>query len=111
MFLSMQTAVSPSSSSKNIHPPAPPWPDVIHEIVAAQAELRPNAVAVVCDTERISYRELNRRANQVAHRLARAGVGPESMVGVYMERGIGTLVAILGILKAGGCYVPIDLQY
>ena len=107
----MQTAVSPSSSSQIIRPAAPAWPEVIHEIVARQAELRPNAVAVVCDAVRISYRDLNRRANQVAHRLVRAGVGPEAMVGVYMERGLGTIVAILGILKAGGCYVPIDLQY
>jgi amino acid adenylation domain-containing protein len=54
---------------------------------------------------------LNARANQVAHRLRKLGVGPETMVGVYMERSVRTIVGILGILKAGGVYVPIDLQY
>src|SRR3954469_5984588 len=85
--------------------------DVVHSIVESQAQQRPHAIAVVCDSERLSYAELNARANQVAHRLRRERVGPETMVGIYMERGVRTLVGILGILKAGGCYVPIDLQY
>src|SRR6185436_11530964 len=85
--------------------------DVIHSIVESQAQQRPHAIAVVCDSERLSYSELNARANQLAHRLHREGVGPETMVGIYMERGVRTIVGILGILKAGGCYVPIDLQY
>jgi amino acid adenylation domain-containing protein len=85
--------------------------DVIQSIVEAQAQQRPHAIAVVCDSERLSYSELNARANQLAHRLRREGVGPETMVGIYMERGVRTIVGILGILKAGGCYVPIDLQY
>jgi amino acid adenylation domain-containing protein len=79
--------------------------------VECQAELRPDAIAVVCDAERLSYRELNARANQVAHRLQQAGVTRETMVGIYMERGVRTIVGILGILKAGGVYVPIDLAY
>src|SRR5690242_10955288 len=78
--------------------------DVVHAIVEAQAQQRPHAIAVVCDGERLSYAELNGRANQVAHRLRREGVGPETMVGIYMERGLRTIVGILGILKAGGCY-------
>ncbi|HEY6229611.1 MAG TPA: amino acid adenylation domain-containing protein, partial [Verrucomicrobiae bacterium] len=106
----MQTAVSPltasnSSSSPSFHA------DVIQSVVESQAQLRPHAIAVVCDSDRLSYAELNARANQLAHRLHREGVGPETMVGVYMERGVRTIVALLGILKSGGCYVPIDLQY
>jgi len=84
---------------------------LIHALVEAQAEQRPNAVAVVCESERITYADLNARANQIAHRLRAQGVGPEVMAGLYMERSIRTIVAIVGILKAGGCYVPIDLSY
>ena len=106
----MQTAVSPHTATNSISSPSI-HTDVIHSIVESQAEQRPHAIAVVCDSERLSYSELNARANQLAHRLRKEGVGPETMVGVYMERGVRTIVAILGILKAGGCYVPIDLQY
>src|SRR3954468_14767365 len=111
----MQTAVSSHTASKLIPSPQASRAfgglDVIHAIVESQAQQRPHAIAVVCDAERLSYAELNARANQVAHRLRKHGVGPETMVGIYMERGVRTLVGILGILKAGGCYVPIDLQY
>src|SRR3954470_2601990 len=109
----MQIAVSPHAANNSISsaPSATIGADVVHAIVESQAQQRPHAIAVVCDSERLSYSELNRRANQLAHRLRREGVGPETMVGVYMERGVRTIVAILGILKAGGCYVPIDLQY
>src|SRR3954462_9839980 len=106
----MQTAVSPHTASNSISRRSVNS-DVIHSIVEAQAQQRPHAIAVVCDSERLSYSELDARANQLAHRLRREGVGPESMVGVFMERGVRTIVGILGILKAGGCYVPIDLQY
>src|SRR3954465_1892734 len=83
----------------------------IHHVVEAQVRQRPDAGAVVCNGEKLSYRELNERANQVAHALKNFGVGPESLVGVLMNRSVRTVVAILGILKAGGCYVPIDLAY
>lgn len=106
----MQTAVPPHTA-RNLSSPLQGRTDVVHSLVECQAELRPDAVAVVCDDERLSYRELNARANQVAHRLQRDGVGPETMVGIYMERSVRTIVGILGILKAGGVYVPIDLQY
>src|SRR5689334_14059860 len=83
----------------------------IQEAVERQAVERPDAVAVVAGNEKLTYAELNARANQVAHALRALGVRKESFVGVYMERTTRTVVAILGILKAGGCYVPIDLVY
>lgn len=110
MNSAMQTAVPPHTATK-LFSPLQGRTDVIHSLVECQAELRPDAIAVVCDSEKLTYRELNARANQVAHRLQKAGVGPEAMVGIYMERSVRTIVGILGILKAGGVYVPIDLAY
>jgi amino acid adenylation domain-containing protein len=105
----MQTAVSPHTASHFVSNAR--RAESIHAMVESQAERRPHAIAVVCDSERLSYADLNARANQLAHRLRQDGVGPETMVGLFMERGVRTIVGILGILKAGGCYVPIDLQY
>ena len=59
----------------------------------------------------LSYAELDMRANQLAHRLARLGAGPEVPVGVMMERSLDLIVALLGVLKAGGAYVPMDPSY
>ncbi|MEA2176605.1 MAG: hypothetical protein QOD00_4197 [Blastocatellia bacterium] len=83
----------------------------VHHLIAAQAERTPEAVAVLCAEEHLTYRELDRRANQLAHYLASLGVGPEMRVGICMERSVEMLVALLGILKAGGAYVPLDPQY
>lgn len=80
----------------------------VHELFAEQAARTPEAIAVVYGEERISYRELNARANQLAHRLVKLGVGPEQLVGVYLTRSVEMVIALLGILKAGGAYVPID---
>jgi amino acid adenylation domain-containing protein len=107
----MQQVVSSRASGGAISGGLDARLDLIHALVESQAERRPNAVAVVCESERITYADLNARANQIAHRLRAEGVGPEVMVGLYMERSIRTIVAIVGILKAGGCYVPIDLSY
>src|SRR5204863_10129846 len=63
------------------------------------------------DEQQMTYRELNIRANQLAHHLRQLGVGPEVMVGLCMERSIEMIVGLLGILKAGGAYVPLDLAY
>jgi len=83
----------------------------VHELFEEQVERRPDAVAVVMGEEQFTYRELNERANQVAHHLQQLGVGPEVLVGVYLERSLEMVVGILGILKAGGAYVPLDLAY
>ncbi|HVU67145.1 MAG TPA: amino acid adenylation domain-containing protein, partial [Ktedonobacteraceae bacterium] len=78
------------------------------QLFEIQAARTPAATALVYEDERLSYAELNARANQLAHYLRAAGVGPEVCVAVYMERGLDVVVTLLGILKAGGAYVPID---
>ncbi len=83
----------------------------IHELFEEQVERAPDAVAVVCEDEQLSYRELSRRSNLLAQRLQELGVGPDVLVALYMERSIEMMVAILGILKAGGAYVPLDPRY
>ena len=75
-----------------------------------QVERAPEAVAVVYGQQQLSYRELNQRANQLAHHLVSLGVGPEVRVGILLERSVEMVVAVLGVLKAGGAYVPLDLQ-
>jgi amino acid adenylation domain-containing protein len=83
----------------------------LHALFEAQVERTPDATAVVCEEERLSYRELNARANQLAYHLRKLGVGAEVLVGICMERSVEMMVALLGILKAGGAYVPLDPAY
>ncbi|PYT28586.1 MAG: non-ribosomal peptide synthetase, partial [Acidobacteria bacterium] len=83
----------------------------IHELFEAQAERTPEAEAVAFEDRRVSYRELNRQANQLAHYLRSRGVQSETLVGVFLERSLDMLVGLLGILKAGGAYVPLDPAY
>jgi amino acid adenylation domain-containing protein len=83
----------------------------VAQLVEEQVERTPDAPALVYKDERLSYSELNRRANQIARYLRRAGVGPESRVGLCVERSIEMVVATLGVLKAGGAYVPLDPAY
>jgi amino acid adenylation domain-containing protein len=83
----------------------------VPQLFEDQVERTPEAVAVVFEDEELSYRELNRRANQVAHYLGRRGIGPEVRVGICMERSLELVVGILGILKAGAAYVPLDPGY
>ena len=80
----------------------------IHNLFEAQVERTPDAVAVVFEDQQLNYRELNNRANQLAHYLIKLGVGPEVLVGICVERSIEMIVGLLGILKAGGAYVPLD---
>ncbi|KYG06012.1 hypothetical protein BE21_37340, partial [Sorangium cellulosum] len=89
------------------------YPDgrCIHALIEEQVERTPDAVAVVFEQRVLSYRELNRRANQLAHRLQSLGVGPDVLVGLCVERSIEMVVGLLGILKAGGAYVPLDPSY
>jgi amino acid adenylation domain-containing protein len=82
-----------------------------HELFETQVERTPDAAAVALGDERLTYRELNARANQLAHALGRLGVGPEVLVGVCVKRSLEMVVAILGVLKAGGAYVPLDPEY
>ncbi|MBD0340874.1 MAG: amino acid adenylation domain-containing protein, partial [Microcoleus sp. Co-bin12] len=80
----------------------------IHQLFEAQAQRTPDAVAVVFEDQKLTYRELNERANQLAHYLQQLGVKPEVLVGICVERSLLTIVGILGIIKAGGAYVPLD---
>ncbi|MDZ7268843.1 MAG: amino acid adenylation domain-containing protein [candidate division KSB1 bacterium] len=83
----------------------------IHHRIAEQAARTPDAIAVVCGERQLSYAELNRRANQLAHLLRKSGVGPEVIVGLYLERSPEAVIGLLGILKAGGVYLPLDPAY
>jgi amino acid adenylation domain-containing protein len=83
----------------------------LHELFESQAEKTPTAVAVQSEGRLLSYRELNERANQLAHYLRRMGVGPDTLVGVCMERSVELVLALYAVLKAGGAYVPIDPEY
>ncbi|HEX6287553.1 MAG TPA: AMP-binding protein, partial [Herpetosiphonaceae bacterium] len=82
-----------------------------HELFEQQAARTPDAIAVIAGDERLSYHELNARANQVAHELRILGVGPDVPVGICVERSAMMLIGLLGILKAGGAYVPLDPAY
>jgi amino acid adenylation domain-containing protein len=83
----------------------------IYQLFEEQAERTPNLVAVTFENEKLTYQELNSRANQLAHYLQELGVGSEVLVGVCFEQSLETLVALLGILKAGGAYLPLDPTY
>jgi amino acid adenylation domain-containing protein len=83
----------------------------VHRLFEEQAARAPEALAVECADEKLTYRELNERANQLAHYLENLGVGPEVRVGICLERGIAFVVGALGILKAGGAYLPLDSSH
>jgi amino acid adenylation domain-containing protein len=89
-----------------------PYPErCIHDLFEAQTEQTPDNIALVFNNQEISYRELNSRANQLAHYIGRLDLGPEALVAVSMERSFEMVVALLGILKAGAAYVPLDPAY
>ncbi len=83
-------------------------PACLHEMVAATVARTPDAVAVTCDDRELTYAELDRRANDLAHRLRQLGVGPETIVPVLLDRSEDLVVALLGVLKAGGAFLPLD---
>lgn len=88
------------------------YPDVcVHDLFEEQVLRSPDAVAVVFKEQRLTYSELNQRANQVAHFLREQGVGPEALVGVSLERSPELVIALLGVWKSGGAYVPLDPAY
>ncbi|GHO97352.1 hypothetical protein KSF_074000 [Reticulibacter mediterranei] len=85
------------------------FPDrCVHELFEMQAETTPGAVAVICETQQLTYSELNQRANRLAHHLRQLGVQTEVPVGICVERSLDMIVGLLGILKAGGVHVPLD---
>ncbi|HYH79200.1 MAG TPA: amino acid adenylation domain-containing protein, partial [Longimicrobium sp.] len=83
----------------------------IHALFEAQVERRPDAVAVVAEGDALTYAELNAHANQLAHHLRTLGAGPDARVALCMERGVEMMVGLLGVLKAGAAYVPLDPSY
>ena len=83
----------------------------VQELFEEQVRRTPQSVALVFGDEQLKYYELNRRANQLAHYLRTMGVGPEVLVGIYLERSVQQIVALLAILKAGGAYLPLDFTY
>ncbi|HXO39076.1 MAG TPA: amino acid adenylation domain-containing protein, partial [Candidatus Acidoferrum sp.] len=95
------------------------WNATKHEVKDAtlaalfeeQVQQTPEAVAVECGSERVSFRELNRRANQVAHFLIAKGVGPEDIVGIAVPRSAEMVMGLLGIIKSGAAYLPLDTEY
>lgn len=92
---------------------ARPYPrgGTLHGLFEEQVRRTPDAVAVLSEGKQLTYANLNRRANRLAHRLRDAGVGPEVLVGICMDRRPEMIVAMLGVLKAGGAYVPLDPAY
>ncbi len=83
----------------------------VHQLFEAQAQRTPDAIAVGFEHEQLTYEELNRRSNQLAHYLRTLNVGPEVLVGICIERSLEMVIGLLGILKAGGAYVPVDPAY
>src|SRR6185503_20132771 len=81
---------------------------VAHELFEQHAQESPHETAVVFEAERLTYGDLNGRANQLAHHLIKLGVGPDTAVGLCLERSSDLIVGLLGIMKAGGAYVPLD---
>ncbi|MEQ1850430.1 MAG: AMP-binding protein, partial [Chthoniobacteraceae bacterium] len=80
----------------------------VDSLVEAQAHRTPDAIALVCGDRRLPYRELDRRAAQVADVLSALGVGPGALAAICVERSLDMVVGLLGILKAGGAYLPLD---
>ncbi|WP_154618414.1 AMP-binding protein, partial [Pseudomonas syringae] len=88
-----------------------PLEQTVHGLFEEQVQRTPDALAVLHGEQRLSYRELNERANRLAHYLRKQGVRPDSRVAICVERGIDMVVGLLAILKAGGGYVPLDPAY
>jgi amino acid adenylation domain-containing protein len=84
---------------------------LIHELFEQQCLETPTAIAITCGTDSVTYGEANAQANQLAHHLIERGVGHESVVGIALERSIEMVVSMIAVLKAGGCYLPLDATY
>ncbi|QLF94934.1 amino acid adenylation domain-containing protein [Pseudomonas sp. ABC1] len=88
-----------------------PSDQCIHQLIEAQVKETPDAVAVVFGDKELTYQELNKKSNQLAHKLRELGVGPDVLVGIAVERSLEMVIGLLAILKAGGAYVPLDPEY
>ncbi len=88
-----------------------PEPGLLHRMIEAQVDREPQRVAVSCEDRSLTYAQLDARANQLAHKLRGLGVGPNVLVGVSLERDVDLVVALLGIHKAGGAYLPLDPEF
>ena len=88
-----------------------PRDQCVHQLFEAQVEKTPDAVAAVFEDQQLSYADLNQKANQLAHHLRTLGVGPDAVVGLCLERCLEMIVGIMGILKAGGAFLPLDPTY
>jgi surfactin family lipopeptide synthetase A len=88
-----------------------PSHDCLHHLFEQQVERTPEAIAVLHEDQQLTYRELNARANQLAHYLRKLGIRSDTLVGICMERSLNMMVGLLGVLKAGGAYVPLDPEY
>lgn len=84
---------------------------LVHKSFEKQVEKSPDAIAVIFENQQLTYRELNNAANRLAHHLQKLGVGPEALVGIYLERSLEMIICLFAVLKAGGGYVPIDPSY
>lgn len=96
-------------SDDNRHKSSPT--PLIHRLFEAQAERTPDAIAVRFEDQDLTFRELNAQANRIAHSLRKSGIGPEKPVGVCLERSLEVAICLLGVLKAGGVYLPLDPAY
>ena len=85
--------------------------DCVHRLIEAAAERTPQSLALVSDDGQMSYEQMNNRVNQLARYLHQQGVGPESMVGISVERSMDMVIAVLGVLKTGAAYIPLDPKY
>nr|WP_276604383.1 AMP-binding protein [Nannocystis pusilla] len=108
--------MSPADESQQLRRACGPRAPIVHSsgvhaFVEAQVDRTPDAVALVSDDETVTYQQLERRANRLAHHLRALGVGRGTLVGVVATRTSATFVAVLAILKAGGAYVPLDPSY
>src|SRR5712671_6572015 len=83
----------------------------VHELVEGQVSLAPDSIAIVQDERTLTYAELNERANQLAHYLQNKGLGPDTVVGICLKRSPELMIALLGVLKAGGACLPLDPEY
>ena len=106
-MISLPPEIERLSTTEACHPRK----KLIHQLFEEQVACSPQAAAVVCDEQSLTFAELNQKANQLARYLRDKGVGPDRLVGICVERSLEMVVGLLGTLKAGGAYLPLDPSY